>query len=113
MARTNPYIGPKAFQRDDAYLFVVVTMKSEAAQPPDLEQIILLHAPSGASKTSLINKAVIPKLEEKNFLVMPVMRVSRLLRQTSSNRSRSRTVMCSAPYWRWKSSGKTALKLTS
>jgi len=80
MTRTNPYVGPKAFQRDDEYLFC--GRDYEVQKLLNLliaEQILLLHAPSGAGKTSLINKAVIPQLEEKKFLVLPVMRVSRLL----------------------------------
>ena len=80
MMRSNPYIGPKPYQRNDGYLFC--GRDYEVQKLLNLliaEQILLLYAPSGAGKTSLINKAVIPKLEEKNFLVLPVMRVSRLL----------------------------------
>ncbi|UCD41413.1 MAG: ATP-binding protein, partial [Chloroflexota bacterium] len=40
------------------------------------ERIVLLHSPSGAGKTSLIQAALIPKLKEKNFQVLPVVRVN-------------------------------------
>jgi hypothetical protein len=80
MNRSNPYIGPKAFQRGDSYMFCGRDFQIQKLLNLLIsEQVLLLHAPSGAGKTSLINKAVIPQLEEKKFWVAPVMRVSRLL----------------------------------
>jgi hypothetical protein len=80
MNRSNPYIGPKAFQRGDSYMFCGRDFQIQKLLNLLIsEQVLLLHAPSGAGKTSLINKAVIPQLEEKKFWVLPVMRVSRLL----------------------------------
>ena len=40
------------------------------------ERIVLLYSPSGAGKTSLIQAALIPRLEKEGFQVLPVMRVS-------------------------------------
>jgi hypothetical protein len=40
------------------------------------ERIVLFYSPSGAGKTSLIQAALIPKLEEEGFHVLPSMRVS-------------------------------------
>ena len=41
------------------------------------ERIVLLYSPSGAGKTSLIQAALIPELEEEEFHVLPVIRVGR------------------------------------
>ncbi|NJL34710.1 MAG: hypothetical protein HC893_13730, partial [Chloroflexaceae bacterium] len=39
------------------------------------ERIVLLHSPSGAGKTSLVQAALIPALEAQGFRVLPVIRV--------------------------------------
>src|SRR5882724_7152022 len=80
MTRHNPYIGPKAFQLKDRDLFR--GRDQEVQKLLNLliaERIVLLHSPSGAGKTSLINAALRPELEKEGFEVLPVMRVSRLL----------------------------------
>ena len=73
----NPYVGPRAFQRQEK----LYGRGREARQLFDLltaERIILLHAPSGAGKTSLVQAALIPLLEAEEFFVPPVMRVNHL-----------------------------------
>ena len=40
------------------------------------ERIVLLHSPSGAGKTSLIQAALIPRLLKNRFQVLPVVRVN-------------------------------------
>ncbi|HMQ33673.1 MAG TPA: hypothetical protein PKD53_23275, partial [Chloroflexaceae bacterium] len=40
------------------------------------ERIVLLHSPSGAGKSSLVQAALIPRLRERDFYVRPVVRVS-------------------------------------
>jgi WD40 repeat protein len=74
-AGLNPYVGPRAFQpgetlygRDHEVLELLGLILAE--------RIVLLHSPSGAGKTSLIQAALIPRLEQEGFEVLPVIRVS-------------------------------------
>ena len=70
----NPYIGPRSFQRGErlygrerelrALFYLLVA-----------ERVALLHAPSGAGKTSLVQAALIDLLETERFHVLPLMRV--------------------------------------
>jgi len=74
-ARPNPYPGPRAFQRDES----LYGRDREVMELLDLliaERIVLLYSPSGAGKTSLIQAALIPRLEEEGFRVLPIMRAS-------------------------------------
>lgn len=83
--RPNPYIGPRAFKRHDSHLFY--GRERDLRKLLNLiiaERIVLLHSPSGAGKSSLINAALIPALEEEKFRVLPVMRVNRVLPPTAS-----------------------------
>ena len=73
--RRNPYVGPRAFQRGEA----LFGRDNEVLRLLDLllaERIVLLYSPSGAGKTSLVEAALIPKLEGRRFRVLPAMRVS-------------------------------------
>jgi YVTN family beta-propeller protein len=73
--RPNPYVGPRAFQYGER----LYGRDQELMELLDLliaERIVLLHSPSGAGKTSLIQAALIPELEREGFQVLPVMRVS-------------------------------------
>ena len=73
-ARPNPYVGPRAFQRGET----LYGRDLEVAQLLDLliaERIVVLHSPSGAGKTSLIQASLIPELEAERFAVLPVLRV--------------------------------------
>jgi WD40 repeat protein len=74
-AGLNPYVGPRAFQPGET----LYGRDREVLALLDLvlaERIVLLHSPSGAGKTSLIQAALIPRLEEEGFEVLPVIRVS-------------------------------------
>jgi hypothetical protein len=71
----NPYVGPRGFQpgetlygRDGEVLELLELLLAE--------RIVLLHSPSGAGKTSLIQAALIPRLEEEGFEILPVIRVN-------------------------------------
>jgi uncharacterized repeat protein (TIGR01451 family) len=74
--KNNPYIGPWPFEREDRANFY--GRKSEARVLGALirsEREVLFYATSGAGKTSLLNAAVIPELEEDGFAVLPVARL--------------------------------------
>ncbi len=74
--KNNPYIGPWPFEREDRANFY--GRKGEARALEALmrsEREALFYATSGAGKTSLLNAAVIPELEEDDFAVMPVARL--------------------------------------
>lgn len=72
---TNPYVGPRSFQLGE-------TLYGRDREVRDLlglliaERIVLLHSPSGAGKTSLVQAALIPQLIEQDFSVLPPIRVS-------------------------------------
>jgi hypothetical protein len=63
---SNPYVGPRAFRVWER----LPNRQEEARELSDLviaERVVLLHAPSGAGKTSLIQAAVRPALAESGF----------------------------------------------
>lgn len=62
----NPYIGPRAFQTGE----VLYGRDRELLRLLNLlisRRLVLLHAPSGAGKTSLINAVLIPRLQAEGF----------------------------------------------
>ncbi|EFO80256.1 WD-40 repeat-containing protein [Oscillochloris trichoides DG-6] len=73
-ATLPPYIGARPFRRNE-------TIYGRARESRDLlsllvgDRIVLLNSPSGAGKTSLIQAALIPRLEQRRFLVRPTIRV--------------------------------------
>jgi SOS-response transcriptional repressor LexA len=79
---TNPYVGPRPFERQDRDLFF--GRDGEASEILYLvftHRNFLIYAQSGAGKTSLINAALIPMLEEEGFEVLPLARVRGLIPQ--------------------------------
>jgi hypothetical protein len=71
MADTNrpPYIGPPALTEDDA----IYGRDWEREELRDLllaHQIVLMHSPSGAGKTSLIQAGLIPEMKKKSFEIL-------------------------------------------
>ncbi len=70
----TPYPGPRAF-------LVGETLYGRERETLDLldlliaERIVLLYAPSGAGKTSLLQAALVPRLREEGYNVLPSMRV--------------------------------------
>lgn len=74
-AHKNPYVGPQSFRRGDA----LYGRDREVADLLDLliaERVVLLHSPSGAGKSSLIQARLITLLETEGFEVLPVIRLS-------------------------------------
>ena len=83
--RKNPYVGPRAFKADEP----LYGRERECRELTDLliaERIVLLHSPSGAGKTSLIQSGVIPKLTREGFSVSPVLRVNTFASKQVANR---------------------------
>jgi len=74
---SNPFVGPRPFEAADAEFFFgrdreIADLVALIVSNP----VVLLYAASGAGKSSLLNAAVIAKLEnEQEFDVLPVARV--------------------------------------
>lgn len=71
--RANPYPGPRSFQRDEK----LYGRQRETWELLNLligERIVLLSSPSGAGKTSLVQAALLPELQNEGFRVLSVMR---------------------------------------
>jgi hypothetical protein len=73
----NPYVGPRAFETGDHKVFF--GREEETRQLASLviaRSAVLLYAPSGAGKTSLLRAGLIPHLQERGKLILlPVTRV--------------------------------------
>ncbi len=72
---TNPYPGPRPFgageklygrDRELTKLFYLLSA----------ERIVVLHSPSGAGKSSLLNAGLVPRLRAERFDVWPTIRLS-------------------------------------
>jgi hypothetical protein len=73
--RRNPYRGPREFSRGDQ----LPNRRREAQELTDrvvAERVVLLHSPSGAGKTSLIEAAVVRLLTNEGFRPTPRLRVN-------------------------------------
>jgi WD40 repeat protein len=71
----NPYVGPRSFRTGER----LYGRDREARRLLDMliaERIVLLHSPSGAGKTSLIQAALVERLRKQKFQVLPTVRVS-------------------------------------
>jgi hypothetical protein len=71
----NPYVGPRAF-REGEELPARDRETRELANLLKAERIVLLHAPSGAGKTSLIQAALDQRLRKGHFRPSPALRVN-------------------------------------
>lgn len=73
--RHNPWVGPREFGRDDR----LPNRERQARALTDrivADRVVLLHSPSGAGKTSLIEAAVVKLLAEEGFVPTPRLRVN-------------------------------------
>ncbi|MGD0339949.1 MAG: ATP-binding protein [Bacteroidota bacterium] len=73
----NPYIGPRAFEREDEqYFFGRDREVNDLISMIISHRVVLLYAQSGAGKTSLLNAKLLPRLKKmEGFEVFPVARV--------------------------------------
>jgi WD40 repeat protein len=77
-ARPNPFVGPRAFKTGET----LFGRDREVRELLDLliaERIVLLHSPSGAGKSSLINAGLLPLLKAEGFVLPPVIRVGQAI----------------------------------
>lgn len=73
--RPNPYVGPRSFKTGER----LYGRERETNELLDLliaERVVLLYSPSGAGKTSLIQAALLPRMRDEGFNVLPTIRVS-------------------------------------
>ncbi|NTV63134.1 MAG: ATP-binding protein, partial [Oscillochloris sp.] len=71
----NPYVGPRPFQRKEK----LYGRDWEVNELRDLlltHRVVLLHSPSGAGKTSLLNANLLPLIEREGFAATPPLRVN-------------------------------------
>ena len=72
----NPYPGPRPFKPEEYRIFAGRDDEiSELSSLIISHQAVLLYAPSGAGKTSLLNAGLTPALKEKSIELLPVARV--------------------------------------
>jgi hypothetical protein len=75
----NPYVGPRPFERSDSGRFFGREREMrDLASIVVAHRVVLLYSASGAGKSSLLNAAVLPLLEAKNFDVVQPARVGAL-----------------------------------
>jgi len=74
--KDNPYVGPRPYERRHQQNFYGRTREARDLLALIMaERVVVLYAPSGAGKTSLLNAKVIPALEDEEFVVLPSARV--------------------------------------
>jgi len=74
-SRPNPYVGTRPYRKGE----VLYGRERETSELLDLliaERIVMLYSPSGAGKSSLLNAAILPKMEQNGFDVLPSLRLS-------------------------------------
>ena len=74
--RPNPYVGPQPFRAGQE----LYGRDRETLELIDLliaERIVLFYSPSGAGKTSLLQARLVPRLSQRGFNVLPLIRVNR------------------------------------
>jgi hypothetical protein len=73
---TNPFPGPRPFGENDRSLFFGRDRElSDLVALLFAQRAVLLHAPSGAGKSSLVSAGLIPRARQRGFEFLPVARV--------------------------------------
>lgn len=70
----DPYVGPRSIRTGEK-LYGRDTQSRELTELLVAERVVLLHSPSGAGKTSLIQASLIPELLKLGFEMLPTIRV--------------------------------------
>lgn len=66
----NPYVGPRPFRTNEQHLFFGRERDAGSVVNSLLSsRVMLLHSPSGAGKTSIIQISVVPAFRKRDFLV--------------------------------------------
>jgi len=71
----TPYVGPRPFETGET-LYGRDWEVEELRDRLIAKRIVLLHSPSGAGKTSLIQAGLIPALQEEQIQILPIVRVN-------------------------------------
>ncbi|HXF60074.1 MAG TPA: hypothetical protein VNK95_00575, partial [Caldilineaceae bacterium] len=80
-----PYVGPRPFERQHQALFFGRNREAhELVSLVIAHRAVLIYAPSGAGKTSLLNAGLLPLLEEERFEILPPARVQGVIPQDLS-----------------------------
>ena len=75
MSERNPFVGPRPLQQGEPLYGRSVEVR-ELFNRLQARRIVVLHAPSGAGKSSLVHAGLIPKLQEAKFDVWKPIRVN-------------------------------------
>jgi WD domain, G-beta repeat len=90
----NPYVGPRAFEEGEGARFFGREREQEELFHLLLaRRLVLLHAPSGAGKSSLVRAALIPRLRDEGFRVRPIIRVGAETAARGGNRFCAATLL--------------------
>jgi hypothetical protein len=77
LARDEPFIGPQPFSTENRRFFFGRDREArELLNVLIAQRVVLMYAPSGAGKTSLLHARIIPDLEESGYFVAPIIRVA-------------------------------------
>lgn len=67
---SNPYVGPRAFREEDSEIFFGRDREAVGLVSSVIAgRIVLMHSPSGAGKTSLLQASVVPAMQARGFEV--------------------------------------------
>jgi hypothetical protein len=72
--RPNPYPGPRSFRYGEN-IYGRDREIDELADVLVAERIVLFYSPSGAGKTSLLEAGLRPRLEHRDFAILPTIRI--------------------------------------